>query len=162
MNPVRTLARPLLASVFVAEGIDQVRHAEALAPLAEPVIDRVVEAAQPVVDVDRPDSPELLTRLSGGVMVGAGALLALGKLPRLAAAALAATLVPRTLATHRFWEVEDEADRAAHQAHFLKDVALLGGLALAALDTEGRPSVAWRAGRRVDAVRATVADALPG
>lgn len=195
MNPVRTLARPLLASMFVSGGVDMLRNPGPLAPVAEPVTSKVVEAAQPVadraaeaagaaVDVDLPDDPELLTQVAGGVMVGAGALLAIGKLPRLSAAALAATLVPTTLAAHRFWELDDPEERSAQQVHFMKNLGLLGGLALAALDTEGRPSAAWRArhasrtarrearlarravaaeaGRRADAVRATVADVLPG
>ena len=29
--------------------------------------------------------------------------------------------------------------------HFFKNVSMLGGLVLAAVDTEGRPGVAWRA-----------------
>jgi hypothetical protein len=31
--------------------------------------------------------------------------------------------------------------------HFLKNLGLLGGLLLAAADTEGRPSIGWRAER---------------
>lgn len=233
MNPVRALARPLLASVFVTGGIDMLRNARSLAPAAEPVTSRVVEAAQPAVDkvaeaaapaveaaaetvvdlaehasealpdaaqpvadladqaadaarplsgdamvpgsepraphIDLPTDPELLTKVNGGVMVGAGLLLAIGKLPRLSAAALAATIVPTTFAGHRFWELDDPGERAAQQIHFMKNVGLLGGLALAAIDTEGRPGVAWRARhagrtarREATLARAKVADVLPG
>ena len=49
-------------------------------------------------------STEDAVRINGGVQVAAGALLTLNKLPRLAALALAATLVPTTAAGHRFWE----------------------------------------------------------
>ncbi|HEX7132408.1 MAG TPA: DoxX family protein [Iamia sp.] len=208
MNPVRTLARPLLASVFVTGGIDMLRNAKALAPTAEPVVKKVVEtaaekivdlaeqaaeavpdAARPVADladsaadaarplagenllpgsaptpphVDLPTDPELMTKVNGGVMVGAGLLLAIGKLPRLSAAALAATIVPTTFAAHRFWEIDDAEERAAQQIHFFKNVGLLGGLALAAIDTEGRPGVAWRARHAGQAAKAAVVDALPG
>jgi uncharacterized membrane protein YphA (DoxX/SURF4 family) len=226
MNPVRTLARPLLASVFVSGGIDMLRNAGSLAPVADPVTSKVVEAAQPAVDkvaeaaapaveaaaekvvdlaeqasealpdaaepvadladkaadaarplagenlmagsqprtphVELPRDPEVLTKVNGAVMVGAGALLAIGKLPRLSAAALAATIIPTTLAGHRFWEVDEPEERAAQQIHFFKNLALLGGLALASQDTGGRPSLAWRAQHRAAEVRDTVAEALPG
>jgi putative oxidoreductase len=59
---------------------------------------------------------------------------------------LAAGLVPTTLAGHPFWGVPKE-QRAAHRTQFLKNVSLLGGLLLAAVDTEGKPSLGWR-GRR--------------
>jgi uncharacterized membrane protein YphA (DoxX/SURF4 family) len=80
-------------------------------------------------------------------------LLAIGKFPRVAALALAATLVPTTAAAHRFWEVDDEATRAQQTVHFLKNASILGGLVLAALDTEGRPSVFWRAKRTAGEAR---------
>ena len=38
--------------------------------------------------------------------------------------------------------------RAQQQMHFFKNLALLGGLILAAVDTEGEPSLGWRARRR--------------
>ena len=66
-------------------------------------------------------------------------MLALNKFPRLASTALAASLVPTTLAGHRFWEETDEQQRAQQQVHFFKNVSLLGGLMIAAADTEGTP-----------------------
>jgi putative oxidoreductase len=44
----------------------------------------------------------------------------------------------------------------------MKNVALLGGLALAAIDTEGRPGLAWRASHAGQAAKAKVVDVLPG
>jgi hypothetical protein len=41
--------------------------------------------------------------------------------------------------------------------HFLKNLGLLGGLILAAFDTEGKPSVSWRARRRAARVGAALA-----
>ena len=58
---------------------------------------------------------------------------------------LAASLVPTTAAGHRFWEVEDTQDRTQQQLHFFKNVSMLGGLIIAAGDTDGKPGVAWRA-----------------
>jgi uncharacterized membrane protein YphA (DoxX/SURF4 family) len=77
----------------------------------------------------------------------AATLLATGRLPRVAATVLAVSLVPTTLAGHRFWEGTDPQARAAQRIHFLKNTAMLGGLILAAVDTEGRPSLGWRARR---------------
>jgi hypothetical protein len=53
--------------------------------------------------------------------------------------------VPTTLAGHRFWEEEDETRRAQQRIHFFKNLSMLGGLMLAAVDTEGQPGLAWRA-----------------
>jgi putative oxidoreductase len=64
--------------------------------------------------------------------------------------------VPTTLAGHPFWEKEDPADRRAHQIHFLKNIGMLGGLLLAAVDTEGRPSLRYRTGRFVGDRRRSV------
>ena len=74
--------------------------------------------------------PELLTRFSGLNMMISGAALGLGIKPRLAAMSLAGSLVPTTLAGHRFWE-EDEGARSGQLTQFLKNLGLLGGLVLA-------------------------------
>ena len=71
-------------------------------------------------------------------------LRAMGWFPRLSAAVLAGTLVPTTLAGHRYWEIEDKQERAQQQIHFLKNLTMLGGLLIAAADTGGNPSLAWR------------------
>src|SRR6202044_3854213 len=80
-----------------------------------------------------------------------------GKFPRLSALALAATLVPTTLAGHPYWEVKDEKERAQQRIHFLKNLTMLGGLLIAAADTEGNPSLAWRSRHAVQAARHDVA-----
>lgn len=141
MAPTRKIARPLLASMFVAGGIDAVRRPEPKEPVADRVAPRV---AGPL---GLPCDTVQLVKINGAVQVGAGLLLATGRVPRLAATALAATLVPTTLAGHRFWEEDDDAARAGQKIHFLKNLSMLGGLILAAADTEGRPSLAWRAHR---------------
>ena len=54
-------------------------------------------------------------------------------------------MVPTTVGGHRFWEESDPARAHPAATHFLKNVSMLGGLLLAAVDTEGKPGVAWRA-----------------
>jgi hypothetical protein len=83
----------------------------------------------------------------------AGMLLAAGWLPRASALALAATLVPTTAAGHRFWEGADEQERTQQRIQFLKNMAMFGGLLIAAGDTAGRPSLAWRSRHAVKSAR---------
>ncbi len=136
---IRKLARPLLAAVFVTSGLDTVRHPGGRARTAAPLLDRLV----PMLGL--PDDKELLVRANGVAMLAGGAMLATGRVPRAAATILAASLVPTTLAAHAFWEKSDPTTRAQDRVHFLKNLGLLGGLLLASVDTEGKPSVAWRA-----------------
>jgi uncharacterized membrane protein YphA (DoxX/SURF4 family) len=131
--------------MFIAGGIDSLRNPSGPAKAAAPVIDKIDEVAEPVVDATPMIwDDETYVRANGAVQVGAGLLLAAGKAPRVASAALAASLVPTTLGGHRFWEYEGD-ERRAQRIHFLKNVSMLGGLILAAADTEGRPGLAWRA-----------------
>jgi putative oxidoreductase len=148
---VRGVARPMLAGVFVYSGLDAARHPETKAVKAEPVIIPIAE------QLGASHDPTNWVRFNGIVQVTAGLTLALGKLPRLSAVALAGSLVPTTLAGHRFWEEDDPVKRSAQAIQFLKNASMLGGLLLAAADTEGRPSVSWRVRRAAE----RAADAMP-
>lgn len=147
MNPIRLAARPMLASMFIMGGIDALRTADQKAPAVDDVTEPLGDN---VPDVLRQADNEQLVMAHGAAQVVGGTLLALGKLPRLSSAVLAATLVPTTYAGHRFWEETDEAARTSQQIHFLKNVSMMGGLLISALDTEGRPGVAWRAGHAIE------------
>jgi putative oxidoreductase len=136
----RRIARPLLASIFVVGGWDAVLHPAGKAKKAEAV-------SEPLSDSVGVDA-EMLVRINGTVQIGAGVLLAVGKFRRLAALALIGSIIPTTYAGHRFWEESDPATRAQQKVHFLKNLGLLGGLILAAFDTEGEPSLGWRAKRQ--------------
>lgn len=139
MAVLRALARPMLASIFILEGYDKLRRPEQVTSLAEPVVNPLAENVPGV-----PDETEQAVRINGAVQLAAGSLLALGKFPRLAALAIAGTLVPTTAAGHRFWEAQGKQERAEQRVHFLKNLSMLGGLLIAAADTGGRPSLAWR------------------
>ncbi|MGH9302358.1 MAG: DoxX family protein [Acidimicrobiales bacterium] len=149
MTVSRRIARPMLASMFVAGGVDAVQNPESKAKAAESVAVPIAKALK------LPEDPTTLVRINGGVQVGAGVLLALGVLPRISAAALAGSLVPTTLAGHHFWDEADEDIRRNQRIHFLKNMSMLGGLIIAAIEPGGRPSqprrarrAAGRAGRR--------------
>jgi len=81
-----------------------------------------------------PADDELIVRGNGAVQVAGGALLALGMAPRLAAVALAGSLIPTTLAGHAFWNVEDPAARKMQRVQFHKNMAMIGGLLFAVID----------------------------
>jgi putative oxidoreductase len=141
MTVLRRLARPLLASIFISGGVDALRNPGSKVPAAEGVAPKVADAVPALAGYDT----ETLVRINGAVQVGAGSLLALGKFPRLSALALAASIVPTTAAGHRFWEADDSMQRAQQRIHFLKNASILGGLLLAAADTDGKPGLGWRA-----------------
>jgi putative oxidoreductase len=148
MSLSRLIARPMLAATFVVGGVNALRNAPSLAAKSAPVTDKLmplVHKAAPRLPV--PEDPATLVRMNAGVQIAAAVALATGRAPRLSSAVLAATLVPTTVAGHRFWEVDDKAQRTQQQLHFAKNVSLFGGLIIAAGDTEGRPGVAWRARR---------------
>jgi putative oxidoreductase len=143
---VRRIARPLLAAPFVVLGVQALREPGGRVEIARPIVEKVTEVADKQLPVQVPRDVEQWVRINAGVMVGAGALFGLGRLPRLSALLLSGTMVPTTAAGHRFWEHEG-ANRQQQLIHFLKNVGLVGGLLIAAVDTEGKPSVGWRARR---------------
>ncbi|NUR93761.1 MAG: DoxX family protein [Kribbellaceae bacterium] len=149
MTVVRALARPLLSVIFVVQGANAIRNPEPLVPKAQPVTDRLVPAmkkvAPPQVSERIPETTANLVRLNGAVQVVGGVALASGKGRRLGASLLAASLVPTTLAGHSFWQEKDKDVRYQQRIQFMKNLGILGGLLLAAVDTEGKPGVAWRA-----------------
>lgn len=138
MTVVRRIARPMLAAVFVTTGLESLRHPATRAEAAAPLVKALAGPLR------LPDDPEMMIRASGATMLAAGTMLGLGKFPRLAALALAGALVPTTYATHAFWTIEDPSARAQQKSHFLKNVGLLGGVLLAAVDTAGKPGLAYR------------------
>jgi putative oxidoreductase len=125
------LARPLLASVFVINGIDTLRNPENRVKTATPFLQAAVAKAGPLPE-GLPTDPETLVKVSAGVKVLAGLGLALGRFPRLSALVLAVDLVPTTLAAHAYWEHEDPATRNQQRVHFQKNLGLIGGLLVAA------------------------------
>ena len=162
MPVVRLIARPMLASMFVAGGYNSLKNADYLAQRAAPVTDKL----SPAVDKATEPLPFSLdskgmVQANGLVHVVGGLMLATGRMPRLSAFALAATLVPTTLAGHRFWEEDDAQARANQRIHFLKNVSMAGGLLLATVDTAGKPSLAWRARRQARVARKQAAKLSP-
>ncbi|HZN71855.1 MAG TPA: DoxX family protein [Micromonosporaceae bacterium] len=143
MRPVRRAARAMLGAIFIASGMRGLANSEKLVPGAKRVTDRITPLLEKV-DPRLPTDPRTLVRINAAAQLAGGLLLATGRMPRPAAALLAGTMIPTTLAGHPFWTEQDPVARRNQQIHFLKNVGLIGGLLLAAADTEGRPSVGWR------------------
>ena len=144
---IRRLARPMLASAFVVDGIDTLMHPESRAQSAATLVSHGEQRLPDSVSAKLPADPARVVRINAVVRVGAGTLLALGRAPRLAAVALAASVIPAAVTESDFWNESDTQQRTAKRTAFLKDVGLLGGLLIASTDTGGKPSLSWR-GRR--------------
>jgi uncharacterized membrane protein YphA (DoxX/SURF4 family) len=132
MPLIRRLGRELLAPMFVSGGIDAIRNAKEKAARAATITTPLAET------FGLPDDPVLFVRVNGAVQVVAGTMLAMNRWPRLAALALAGSLIPTTLAGHRFWAEPEPSGRAAQRTQFLKNAAMLGGL-LVVVSERNRP-----------------------
>jgi putative oxidoreductase len=144
MGPVRAAARMMLGGIFVASGARALARPSQLTPQAKRIND-VLTPLLAKVDPRIPVDARRLVQLNGAVQLGAGLLLATGRMRRPAAGVLAVFLIPTTIAAHPFWTYPDPEQRHRQQVHFAKNLGVLGGLLLAAADTEGRPSLRWRA-----------------
>ena len=146
MTISRTLARPLLSSIFLVGPIQTLRNSSGAAKKAEPVTGPLVRLAQRA-GLPIGHDPEKLVKINAGIQIAAGLALATGRFPRLSAAVLATSLIPTTVAGHDYWNESEPESRAAQRLQMAKNLSLLGGLIIAAGDTDGKPGVAWRARR---------------
>jgi uncharacterized membrane protein YphA (DoxX/SURF4 family) len=119
---LRVAARVITGSTYLTFGLDVLRDPGGRPQAAADAL----AAIRRVVPLPADDT--LVVRANGAVQAGAGALLAVGVLPRLSALALVGSLVPTSLAGHAFWTFEDPALRKQQQTQFVKNLAMLGGL----------------------------------
>jgi uncharacterized membrane protein YphA (DoxX/SURF4 family) len=157
---IRRIARPMLSAVFISRGIDALRSPKPAADAARPTLEGLSKLPDPV-GTNVPSNAETVARVNAAVQIGGGLLLATGRLPRVASAALALTVVPGSLGGHTFWNESDPQRKADERRAFLTDVSLIGGLIIAAVDTEGKPSLGWRGRRAAHKVSEAVTAALP-
>lgn len=119
MAPSR-LGRLLYGGVFAFNGINHFQNTEQLTGYAE---SKGIPAA------------DLAVPFSGGLLLFGGIAIALWRLPRLAAGAIATFLAVATPTMHDFWNA-DEEEQQNEMTHFLKNVALFGA-ALSLLSVAG-------------------------
>jgi len=154
---LRRIARPLFATWFVTQGFDAVRNPAAHAEDARATIDLLTgllpdDACVGTVERCRTVTSRQaasLVQAHGAVTLAVGALLALGKAPRIAALVLAGLTVPLAIANLPFTDRPgvDKDERRERRDRFVRAVSFAGGALLAAADYEGRPGVAWRVRR---------------
>jgi uncharacterized membrane protein YphA (DoxX/SURF4 family) len=157
---IRRIARPMLSAVFISRGVDALRSPKPAADATRPTLEGLSKLPDPV-GTNVPSNAETVARVNAAVQIGGGLLLASGRLPRLASAALALSVVPGSLGGHMFWSETDPQRKADERRAFLTDVSLIGGLIIAAVDTEGKPSLGWRGRRAAHKVSEAVTAALP-
>jgi uncharacterized membrane protein YphA (DoxX/SURF4 family) len=151
----------MLAAVFIGQGVDALRNPKLAAQAAAPAVDGLSALPDPVGSAI-PSDPEKFAQINAAVQIGGGLLLATGRLPRLASAALALTVVPANLGAHMFWTESDPELKARQRRDLLTDVSLLGGLIIASADTAGKPSLGWRGRKAAERISDRVSSALPG
>jgi uncharacterized membrane protein YphA (DoxX/SURF4 family) len=163
MTLVRMIARPMLSTIFIIGGVNTLRNVDGAAERAKPVIDKL----QPLLSSAGGSLPiemdaKNIVRANSVIHVLGGLMLATGRWPRLASLVLFGTLLPTTLGGHRYWEESDPAQRGGQLMHFAKNASVAGGLLLASVDTEGKPSLAWRARRQARLARKKASALTPG
>jgi uncharacterized membrane protein YphA (DoxX/SURF4 family) len=119
---VRALTRALLAGIFIIGGWGALSK-----PGGRPK--KVAAAGIP--------QSEMAVAVNAAVMVGAGLLLGLSILPKVAATLLIGSMLPTTLVGHAFWKEEPGPARENHLIQFLKNLGLIGGLLMVIADREG-------------------------
>jgi uncharacterized membrane protein YphA (DoxX/SURF4 family) len=150
----------MLAATFIGRGVEALRSPKPAADAARPTLEGLSKLPDPV-GANIPKNAETVARVNGAVQIGAGLLLATGRLPRFASATLALSVVPGSLGGHAFWNQTDPGRKADERRAFVADISLIGGLIIAAVDTEGKPSLGWRGRRAARKVSEAVAAALP-
>jgi len=158
---IRRIARPLLSVAFIGQGIDSLLNPKPAAEAAAPMVDGLRALPDPVGSVI-PSDPQTFAQINAAVQIGGGLLLATGKAPRVASAALAFTVLPANLGAHMFWSESDPQLKTEKRKEFMTDLSLLGGLMIASADTAGKPSLGWRGRRAAERLSERVSSALPG
>jgi uncharacterized membrane protein YphA (DoxX/SURF4 family) len=165
---IRRIARPLLSAAFIGQGINSLLNPKSAAEAAAPAVDGLQSLPDPLGS-SIPSDPQTVAQVNAIVQIGGGVLLASGKLPRVASAALALTVLPANLGAHSFWNELDPQHKAEKRQQFLTDLSLVGGLLIASADTAGKPSLGWRGRRaaerlseRAERLSERVSSALPG
>lgn len=147
MSLVRRIARPLIAAPFVYEGVRTAITPERstdVAPEAFAELDAQLQTTALPSSVDA----RMVFRAAGVMAATAGLAYASGRFPRLASLALLGTTTIGWAGRKRVWELRGE-ELTAEIEGILKDAGLLGSVLLAAVDTDGRPSTAYRWNRFV-------------
>ncbi|MCS6710941.1 DoxX family protein [Brachybacterium sp. EF45031] len=142
MSVVRSIARPLLAAPFILEGVRTASDPErvlGVMPQATDQINQQFAASSAPSFLDA----HTLVRATGVAAAAAGLMYANGTAPRLASALLLGTTSVGWAGRKRIWELSGE-ERLQELQSLLSDLGLIGGVLLAVVDHDGRPSLGYR------------------
>ncbi|GAA1359746.1 DoxX family protein [Brevibacterium luteolum] len=145
MSLVRLIARPMLASAYIANGVSRIKHPQAATDSITPVINAVKK------QVDIPIDAELAARATGVAQVAAGSLLAIGKFPRFSATVLVGTYLIDVIGEQLLTPKEERS-----QVSLLTKTSMIGGALIASVDTAGKPGLAWRVQHAAEDLRKNV------
>lgn len=151
---LRHLARPLLASWFVYNGVTTFLSPEERAAKVAPDLEPAL-ADLGVPDVSATD----VVKAHAIASTGAAAALALSRTPRTSALALFLLNTGSLGVDHAFWKETDPAKRREGLENFIKGAALLGGVLLAASAGHSSRHNAKAKAKRVKSREAKVAKA---
>lgn len=141
---IRPLARPLLASVFAIDGVQMLKDTTDYTDEAKAIVGNLRRVLPPNVTASIPNDDATNVRIIAGTKLVGAALLGSSKAPRIGAGILAAVQIPTAITRNAFWSEKDKAAKKAKQRGLITDLALLGGLAITAEDTAGKPGLKWR------------------
>jgi uncharacterized membrane protein YphA (DoxX/SURF4 family) len=156
MNLIRFTARALLSSYFIAQGLGALKNPEQASVELQGCLDSVKPLADKVLPADLaaklPEQGADLVKVQGVAQMAAGLGFGVNLLRRPAAGVLAATMVPKVLASL------PKRGEKTDVGELVTNLALFGAAVLAAFDTEGKPSLVWQARTGVRVVKAEVTD----
>ncbi len=155
MSIVRRLARPLLATGYVAGGVEAFRNSSAAAEKLDPVL-KQVEQVLPQVRPVTANRAQVAQGIAAAQVLAASAL-ALSKLPRLSASVLLGTTAINTYVQYQSADTSTKEAKSNRRNNVFKNLSLVGAVMIASVDTAGNPSLAWRASHLADDVRKNAA-----
>ncbi len=136
---VQAIGRVLISAVFIVFGYIQFTHIGNY--VANPAVIRVAGMTGGIL------SPAVIAYLVATIDLLGGILILFGYQTRWTAIVLIVFVVLTLLLVHTFWTMEGPA-RAANQAHFYKNLALIGGLLFLIVQGPGRCSLDHRFSRK--------------
>lgn len=147
MNILRFAGRALLAGFFVTNGLKAARNPDEMVDAAEPIAEKVVPLAQRVLPEGAasfvPTDTRSLVRINGVAQAAGGVAILTGVGRRAGAGLAAATMLPHVLAANPL--AVPAARRGQAASIFVRNLALLGAALVVSQDTQGNPSMLWRA-----------------
>jgi len=119
------IGRFLLAAIFLVSGVAKLTDTPA-------TVEHMTAAGIPY--------PDTLALIAGAAEVLGAISIATGLLTRVGSLGLFLYMIPTTLIFHAFWKEAGEA-RLPQMVNFLKNLAIMGGLAVLAAQGAGRTSI---------------------